>query len=936
MRCLRLLPLLLLCAVGAFAQTTGGIVGRVTDASGAALPGVTVEARSASLQGVRSATTTVDGAYRFALLPPGDYEVRYTLDGFAPEARHGVHVSLGKDMPLDATLRPAAVSEQLTVTAEAPIVDTNSTALGANLDTRAIETLPTERNYASIVQVVPGVASDANTGNPDQSTITVYGSSGAENSFVVDGVNTTGMEYGFQGKELNFEFIREVEMKTGGYEAEYGRSTGGIVNVITKSGGNELSGDVFGYYDNDSAQSNAKPTVSLSGTQEAFTKKDFGVDVGGFLLRDRLWFFAAYDRVNDAKDLSVDNPLDENHRLLVNSGSRRNLGSAKLTYNLGASQSLVATFLQDPRVDTGAISDASHTLVGDPSTYLGRQDFGGRDFAVRYDGSFSSRWIFSAQAARHQEENSVGPATAAGEGVQFRDIENNGYQTGGFGLIQQKSFRRDHFAGSLMRVAGAHEIKGGVEYEIGRADVTKEMSGGQQVEIYPNSAHPELPIYRHFYWTTPDATVANAPLSRLNASPEHKVTTAYLQDRWSVSDRFVVSAGLRWDRQQIIDSGGVQQINLDKDFAPRLGFIFDPSGNHTARVYGSYGRYYEELPMDLVIRSFSYERQPRIINYSPTSTAPDPAAEADFKTGSTILGGSTEPSDPNLENQYLNEYLLGYEREVMPNLSVGVKGIYRDYGQVIEDFLCDPNEGTYCIGNPGQGIMSSVYLLDFEHTHAAPKAKRTFKGVQLDATKRFSNHWQAIASYLYSKLEGNFDGEYAPFTNIGADPNISAAYDYYDFFTNGSDLGTVTNRGPLSNDRRHQLKVSGTYQTPWKLDLGASAYWSSGLPFTRYGYSDAYGRYEFFLTDRGGEGRMPSNYEADLHAGYPIAVRGVTVNLLLDVFNVLNAQRAVLLDERWSLHEENNGSATPTNADYGKPVLRTPPTRARFGIRVTF
>jgi hypothetical protein len=462
------------------------------------------------------------------------------------------------------------------------------------------------------------------------------------------------------------------------------------------------------------------------------------------------------------------------------------------------------------------------------------------------------------------------------------------------------------------------------------------MSGGQQVEIYPNEFHSELPIYRHFYWTTPDATLANAPTSRLNATPKHKVTTAYLQDRWTVNDRFVVSAGLRWDRQQVIDSSGVQQINLDKDYAPRLGFIFDPSGNHTARVFGSYGRYYEELPMDLVIRSFSYERQPRIINYSPTSIVPDPAAEADFKTGSTILGGFTEPSDPNLKNQYLTEYLLGYERELMPNLSVGVKGIYRNYGEVIEDFLCDPVEGTYCIGNPGEGLMRDVYLLDYVHTHAAPKAKRTFKGVQLDATKRFSNHWQAIASYLYSKLDGNFDGEYAPFTNVGADPNISAAYDYYDFFTNGADLDTVTNHGPLSNDRRHQFKVSGTYQTPWKLDLGASAYWRSGLPFTRYGYSDAYGRYEFFLTERGGEGRMPSNYEVDLHAGYPLAVRGVTVNFLLDVFNALNAQRAVLLDERWGFHESENASPTPANPNYGKPALRTPPTSARFGIRVTF
>jgi hypothetical protein len=232
--------------------------------------------------------------------------------------------------------------------------------------------------------------------------------------------------------------------------------------------------------------------------------------------------------------------------------------------------------------------------------------------------------------------------------------------------------------------------------------------------------------------------------------------------------------------------------------------------------------------------------------------------------------------------------------------------------------------------------MKQVFTLDYSHQVDAPEPKRTYKGVQFDATKRFSNNWQAIASYVYSKLDGNYDGEYAPFTNVGADPNISAAYDYYDFFTNGSDLSKITNRGPLSNDRKHQFKVSGVYETPWKLSIGASAYWRSGTPLTRYGYSDAYGRYEFFLTTRGAEGRTPDNYEADVHFGYPIDTGRVRVNLLLDIFNILNAQRPVLLDQRWGFQESDNASPTPVNPSYGKPILRTPPTSARFGVRLSF
>lgn len=923
---------LLVAATSAFAQTTGGLSGKVTDTDGAALPGVTVEARSVSLQGTRTDVAAADGTYRFALLPPGEYTIDFTLDGFNKRTRV-VRVVLGKDAALDVRMSPATLVEELVVMASAPLIDTSSTGIGTNLDARAIETLPTARDYASIVQVSPGVSSDANPSNPGQSTISVYGSSGAENAFYIDGVNTTNMEYGFQGKELNFEFVQEIDVKTGGYEAEYGRSTGGIISVITKSGGNELTGDLFTYYDADSLQRNTKDIVSTAGRTVGFTREDYGADAGGYLMRDKLWYFLAYDSVSH----SIDNELPAPQAgLVVGSESNRDLGSAKLTYNVADNQSLVLTFLQDPRVDTGAINDANHSLNGEPSTYLGRQDLGGRDYALRYDATLGGRWVFSGQAARHQESNSVGPATSAGDAVQYREIDNNGFQRGGFGLIQKKVFDRRHYGASAMRLLGSHEIKAGLEYERDKAEVTKRMSGGQQVEVYANPANPAKPLFRHFYWTTPSATIGNAPLSELNAAPEHKVTTAYLQDRWSLNDRLVFSYGVRWDRQQIIDSAGVVQIDLKDDYAPRFGFVFDPSGSHQAKVFGSYGRFYEEIPMDLVIRSYSYERQPRIINYDPTSNVPDAGAEADLGLDSAILGGLITPADPDLENQYLNEYILGYERELMPQLALGVKGIYRNYGQVVEDFLC-ADDGTYCIGNPGEGLMERVFTLDYSQTFEAPKAKRTFKGVQVDATKRFSNHWQAIASYLYSKLDGNFDGEYAPFTNIGADPNISAAYDYYDFFTNGSDLSTVTNRGPLSNDRRHQFKVSGTYDTPFRLVLGAAAFWRSGTPLTRYGYSDAYGRYEFFLTNRGAEGRTPNTYDLDVHLGYPIPLgRGLELNLALDLFNVMNTQRPILLDQRWGFQEADNASPAPVNPDYGKAILRTPPTSARVGVRLSF
>lgn len=931
-RCLALGALLLALGSAVSAQTTGSIVGRVTDEQGGALPGVTVEARSPALQGARTAISDETGTYRLTLLPPGTYTVSVTLEGFATDTHKDVAVALDKDTVLNPVLR-ASVSEEITVTTELPVVNTTSTELGTNLDARSLQTLPTGRNYSAVVQITPGVSSDANPENTGQSSITVYGSTGAENVFYVDGVNTTGVEYGFQGKELNFEFIEAVDVKTGGYEAELGRSTGGIINVITKSGGNEFHGDVFGYYDSDSLQSSPDPVVATSGVVEGFTREDYGIDLGGYIVKDKLWFFAAYDRVSNSTDSVL--PGGPRAGETVTSDSDRDLGAGKLTWHLSNSQSLIATFFQDPRDDTGAINDAQHSLNGEPSTYEGVRSFGGQDYALRYEGVIGSEWAFGLQASQHQEENSVGPATAAGDQIQYREVDNDFFQTGGFGLIQEKEFDRDFWGGSVTRYLGGHQLKFGAEYEKESADVVRRNSGGQQVDVFSNAVDPSRPVYSHFYWTTPTATVENAPVSALVAAPEHKVSTLFLQDRWNVRPNLTLNLGLRWDRQEIIDASGEKRVDLKDDYAPRLGFVWDPESQGRSKVFGSYGRYYEQIPMDLVIRSFSFERQTRIFNYSPTGTAPDPQAEADLDVSSAILGGFTEPVDPDLENQYLNEYILGYEREVMPDVAVGIKGIYRDYGQVIEDFLC-ADDGTYCIGNPGEGIMSRVFTLDYAQTFPAPKPEREFKGVQLDVHKRLSKNWQGLASYIYSKLEGNFDGLYSPFTNVGADPNITAAYDYYDFFTNGSDLSRITNTGSLSNDRRHQFKVSGVWYSPWKLSVGAAAYYRTGTPVTRYGYSDIYGRYEFFLTERGAEGRTPDNYEADVHLGYPLQVGPATFNFLVDVFNILNAQKAILVDQRWGFQEADNSSPTPVNPGYKKPVLRTPPTSFRLGVRVSF
>ncbi len=943
--------LLLVAPLSVPAQTTGTVEGTVVDQSNAALPGVNVELAGRSLQGTRTAATSASGTFRFPSVPPGAYTITASLPGLG-KVQKTATVSLDATATVLLQLALTA-SAEVTVSGQAPLIDSTSTTTGSSYSAKIIDKLPVGRNYADIVFSQPGAQADFGKTEARSLAISLYGSTSAENLFLIDGIDTTNVMKGVQGKDINNEFVEDVEVKTGGYQAEYGRNTGGVINVITKSGGNEFHGGAFAYYndtgmraepDNGMAANYDTPQYSQTGDSQFYNyiyskdvRQEWGLDLGGFLWKDRVWFFGAYDRVNNTTNTEI--PAGALAGQIADVDTTKNLGALKLTYRMTDNQSLIASFFQDPTTDTGAINDVNHPVNGEPLTYLGRQERGGRNYALRYEGIIGRDWLVSGQVARHDEKNSINPRTAAGDVPEFIDHTAALFQTGGFGLIQDKDLTRDFAGASLTRFLNHHEIKFGAEYEKQTADVVKRMSGGQQVEIFGNSVNPGMPIYRHFYWTTPTATLSDSggpALSALDVSVEHKNTTLYLQDRWSILPNLSVNGGIRWDRQEIVGADGRVHMDLKNDYAPRVGVIWDPTNEHRQKLFASYGRFYEQLPMDLVIRSYAFERQPRIVNYDPVSTVPDAAAESDFGTSSAILGGATEPTDPDIKGQFVREFIVGWEREVRPNMTLGVKGVQRDYGRVIEDFLCDAVNGIYCIGNPGRGIMTNLFALDYVTQFPAPRARRKFTGVQIDLTKRFSHRWQGLASYLWSKLDGNYDGEVAPYTNVGADPNISAAYDYYDFFTDGMNLGRITNTGPLSNDRRHQFKLSGVYIAPFRLQIGVSTFYRTGTPVNRLGYSDAYGRYEFFLDKRGTQGRTPDTYEMDVHLSYPLQTGKWTINFLMDVFNLFNTQRAVLLDQRWGFAESDNMLATPANPEFGKALLRTPPTSVRFGTRISF
>ncbi len=992
--------LLVLVAVPAVAQTTGSLEGVVNDEKGSALPGVTVEATSPNLQGTKTAVSDTTGRFRFVFMPPGVYTIKATLQGFTTVEQTNIHVELGRVVTLQVQLR-SAFKEEVVVTGGAPTVDVKSTTIGTNLTSDQFSKLPVGRDYVAMVQVAPGTNSDA-TGT------VVYGSTGSENAYFIDGVNTASVEYGQQGKSLNLEFIQELQMKTGGYEAEFGRSTGGVINVITKSGGNEFHGSVFGYYDDSKWQSNLSKQVSTEASQlsrsfvqDSYKRQDYGVGLGGYFVKDRIWFYGAYDHIkNDTNDAVASDftryqaayPVAATNYGFPTMGQvfpvndTFNTWSAKLTFRASDAHSFIVSAFGDPEDTNGFIGP---TLAGNAATINGTLKQGGTDGTVKYEGILAASWVVDASVAQHKEKNEYGGTGFTS--IALLDYTHPLYRFSGviptwdgWGYGFSNNFTRDIYRADLSHFvngsSGDHEFKFGVEQEHIAIDNTNYNTGGQRIYqfcyggYYTAATAPDPSqvgvckgtyYYRHRFYMTqrPPATadypygdpflIDNSYIAQgLHVKAKNDNYAAFLQDKWRISN-LTLNLGIRWDRQEMYNGQGVVTADLKKNWAPRLGFVWDPKNNGTSKVYGSYGYFYETIPSDMIIRSFGGEVDGFMYNThgarndpNRDSVACDPTVNA-FRA-CTIAGSPATPVDPNLKGQYISEAILGGEAEVTTDWVVGGKFIYRSLERVIEDSLTQ-GATTYVIGNPGSGFESQGYDLNYGGPYTQAKPKRTFKGVQLEVKKRFTNNWQFAASYLYSKLEGNYDGTFQASTGQ-LDPNINSAYDYYDFM--------VHNTGYLSADRRHQVKVNGSYTFPFGMTAGLSAWYYSGTPITAMGYSAAYQNWEFYLSDRGAFGTTPGVYEANLHLDYPFNLgNGIKVTVALDIFNLLNRQGVLTVNQRYDLTEDyevinydpNGGPGTiipaikkgdpstpPTNPAFGSPNSWQDPRSIRLGVTLTF
>ena len=644
----------------------------------------------------------------------------------------------------------------------------------------------------------------------------------------------------------------------------------------------------------------------------------------------------------------------------------RDLYAGKLSLALTSNQLIYGSVIGDPSKTNGA----QFGISGPPSTFLGTNKTGGNDGVGRYSGVFGTRWNLNATAGKHKEKNELsGLGTSISQLTDVTTGTAPNINTGGFRGFTNSQYNRDVLKADLSAFVGPHTLKVGIDNEKLKAVVNRFLGGGDWVRKFCTVAlsSPTGPCpagkeyYRHevflndlapgFVRATP-STWLTSIANPLTVSPKTQNNALYGQDSWKILSNFTLNAGVRWEEQKVGDRLGATKIDLKNNWAPRVGAIWDPAipsyplmlldaGYHIGKSFKVWS---PGTPADATA-TVAAPVADDVNNFDPTGghLTPDSAAPkfTATKLPYRILGTPITPVDPNLKAQYIDEYLAGYDYEIAPNFAVGIKGTYRNLGRVIEDELFDPVNGVYEITNPGIGAGAITGDINGDPTPIpAPKPTRRYKGLELHAEKRFSNNYQFYASYVWSRLEGNYDGTFQASTGQ-LDPNINSAYDYADFEVNNSGGGL------LSNDRTHQLKFYGSYTLPTGLAKGLTAgagfHYESGTPLTAMGYASSYRNFEYYLTPRGALGRGPADWEADLHGDYPIPVGSNRASIVLDVFNIFNRQAKNAVDIRYNLSSQaTNANPCPgipdalCNGDGGlqhqtgstKPVGELPNPRA--------
>ena len=911
-----LMALLFLCSPAAAQETRGSIEGVIKDASGAILPGVTVEARGLSVGSTATAVTDDAGVYRFPSLPPGRYTVTAALQGFTTAKSELVELNLGQVLKVDLAMQLSGVSESVQVTAESPLIDVKQSAAGQNIGAEFIDRLPKGRDFTTVVTLAPGANNESRSGG-----ISIDGASASENRYFIDGTDTTNLRTGLSGKELLNDFVEQIQVKSSGYAAEFGGSTGGVINVITKSGTNSFHGDFGTYFNNDSLNGGERPTLRLVLTGQnaseyvTLAKDDFKrwepfFQIGGPIVRDRLWFYGGYTpRMDETGRTVTFRSNSQTGTYTSNEDTQYFTGkmTAQVTNSLRAVYSAsYDNYTQDGRLPA---KDGSSNVATDFAG-LGteRPNFstnGEVDYAAGSNLFLKARGNFLNYDRRDTGIPNDLWLTFSGSNGVFpgaTNVQPNGYNS----VLTNSASVRDLYqrigvsadATIYANFAGRHAFKTGVQFERIRNDV---FSAEQQPHITFNwdASRPTLDgrnvrgTYGYYSWRQ-FGTIGDVHVNNLGF---------FFQDDWSVTDRLTLNLGIRTEKEDVpsyVEGLEGIKFSFGDKFAPRAGFAYDVKGDGKWKAYGSYGMFYDIMKLELPRGAFGGDKWIEqyytldtldYLSIGPNGNFPGtPIESVNFRIP------SNDPScpecgaiDPELKPMRQQEFVAGMDHELGPRLSVGARYVHKQLDRAVEDVgVLVPGIGeVFYIANPGEGAATFIIADECPTCPALPEIKRSYDALEFKLNKRFSSNWEANASYTISRLWGNYPGLASSDEVARTAPNVTRLFDS---IVMAFDDSAQPVYGRLNTDRPHQLKLSGYYQLPTRTGIGARFYAGSGIPISHV--TNMQTSTPVFYDGRLTDGRTPAYIQTDLAISQDIPLGGSKAfRATLDVTNLFDSDR---------------------------------------------
>jgi outer membrane receptor protein involved in Fe transport len=961
-----LVPLLLLAAVGdaSAVSTTGTLRGRVTDAEGAALPGVTIIARSDALIRERATTSDATGAWTLRDLPPGDYRVVAQMQGYVTFILDtSVELDAVTDLPI--AMRAGEISEQITVTAEKPLVDKTTAEVSPSFEPEVTNELPIPRSFNNLLSLAPGVANGG--ANPNMA-----GGSSNSNSYIIDGVNSRDPVTGTFGANINFDSIDAVDVKLVGVSAEYGDFQGGVANVVTKSGSNEFTGslrdeitnaawtkpfgrDVLQFF---STARQENPTFQQQATNRAASEKshDLQSTLGGPIVRDNAWFYIAYSRPETRGERTLGNPtggpLGNGTYVRLFQGD---FSLGKVTWQMSNNHRLQGSYQEDP---ANVPICYGNTFFGGScyDTYtVDLQSQGGNQYQVLWSATWTPNFQTEAKIGHFENGFNIQPLSPVIPGLEQFIFPS----PGGMGAGDGNSPFIDLFTGDLydapifggppeqrprdqaeikgnlfLSGMGDHSIKMGVSRQEQERVGSSIIAGNALFLGFITGADP-LSINDRTYYIFYDYALPS------ESGPTTNTTAIYVQDDWTVNEHLALGLGVRYDKTDNENDLG-EQIIGDSGFAPRLSAAWDFTGEGKYLVKASAARYLAGINLTTISPFVRAAGGQSAYDIYFNANFPNPGTPNWALIGQVRADPDTARFDPNLTPQYLDELSIGYEHLFTPNFGGYIRLIDRSY----EDTITQQFSWDYSTGVARKIVFSTNN----------PDAERTYRAAILQLEKRFSDNWMVMGNYTYSKAEGN----------IGSDQG-------FDTFQSYASVGlpqTQVNRfGLLSWDLKHLLKIFGEYRLPLKstrhsLGIGGGFQWQSGNPYaasrtnvvavvgpgadavqdnpigTRTvdpgfvaGVDQTDTVIEFF--EPRGTRKEPDNWQLDMQLNYRLAMsKRVNFETRFTVFNVTDENDPLAVSS-----DVAPNTAFEDNPDFGRPTSLTQlqrPRRYQVSFAVTW